>query len=258
MSDRARDWLPAGIVAGEGVRNAVSSAVAAWCEDWFARPAVRLAHLRTVEPEPAVLRAGWRRIGGQLAANLPRRNASRLLGWALDVQLEQQEQTETDQRLLEAFENRMLADLGRRIETALGMPLSGTPAFEAVDDPGGPYGGVSMALADAHEGDLMQLALPIEALLPFCRSSMPPRRERSEPMADLLPALGPTTVRIAASLGRAELSLDDLRNLAPGDVLVLGTGVNDPIDISLSGSQAVLAKARLTDQDGQLALILQA
>lgn len=249
MTQPARPWLPAGHLTCERVRSAVSGAVGAWSEAWFGRPLVRLSTLRVGETG-VVARAGWL-AAGSLGISLSRRSAGQLLGLALDATLDQQPQTETDQEVLEHLERAMMSDLGQRLEQALGM---------GDQDPGprseGGAHDVVASLWDA-DGEIAQVSVPQSALVALVRRHAPPPRTSTEALTRRTEGLGPQEVSLEATLGVATLSLEEFRNLAPGDVLVLGTALDDLLALSIAGAAAPVAQARLTQADGQMALALQ-
>ena len=71
----------------------------------------------------------------------------------------------------------------------------------------------------------------------------------------LVSAIGATEVQIEARLGRAEISLADLRGLRTGDILVLDTAIEQGASLSVAGQQ--IARASLTEVDGRHALSVQ-
>lgn len=249
MTQPARPWLPAGHLTCERVRSAVSAAVAAWSEAWFGRPLVRLSTLRVGEAG-VLARAGWLAIGS-IGISLPRRSAGQLLSLALDATLDQQPQTETDQEVLDHLERAMMVDLGQRLEQALGMSDGGHGARSE--------GGAHDVVASlwGADGEIAQVSVPQNALVALVRRHAPPPRPSAEVLTRRTEALGPQEVRLEATLGVATLSLEEFRNIAPGDVLVLGTALDDLLTLSIAGAAAPVARAHLTQADGQMALALQ-
>lgn len=257
MTETVRAWLPRGVGTGEEVRAAVKRTVADWSEQWFGQDTVSLSTLRPVEGAPeGVDRAGWRRHGAAVGINCGGRAAQRVLGWALDTRLDLLELTDNDQLLIDAFGERLFGDLTARLETALGV--AGDLPDRRPIDPFDGQGGVIASLVDAHGGTVVALALPQDAIAAFCRARAPAPRPATAPLLDRAAALNPETITLEAQLGRAELSLGELRTLAVGDVLVLNTGVGDAIDLGLPGAGAAPLRGRLTHLDGHVALTLQA
>ena len=252
-------WLPPEAAIGEPVRTKVREAVDRWSEHWFSKSSVRLSDLEPITAARAARTDpdDWR--GGRGAISVKRAGmAWRLLNLALDVRLELLRLTERDRKLLDAFERTVVEDLVLKVEQALGaMPV---PA-EADSHPGNPYGrlgGVMASLTDDAGMALLSLAIPLETLLPLCVPIAPGRLTRDEQLGSLTGALATTAITVEANLGEATVRLEDLRALAPGDVLILDRAIDEGLEITLAGSRHVLARAKLTDADGRLALRLHA
>ena len=249
MSQAAvHDWLPADIALRPAVRARIEEAVAAWSADWFAGRAIGVSQVRTV----ARFKDGdGRRIqGGATAVSYSDRASKRLLDWALDVRLDQAVLTPLDQKVLDGFERRLVEALLVKLDSA----LAAKPATGATF---GPLGGLEVALSDAQSGDLLSLAVPLEAVLSLARASLPAPGPRG-PLDDLGGALGDTDVVIDITLGQSDLRLADLRTLAAGDVLILDTPLDGAGHVTLAGTGEVFARAALTDLDGLMAVTFQA
>lgn len=181
----------------------------------------------------------------------------RMAGWALDAQLDHLVLKKADRRLLDSFEQKLLADLARKIELAFGIEPS-VGSRGAIKNPFGKLGGVAITLAGDNALPLLSIGIPLQIVLPLCRSSLGPVERKPAQLASFAHALGCADMAIEATLGHAEISVADLRGLAAGDVLVLTRALNDAVQVSLSGSDTAFARGKLIDLDGQIAIALEA
>ena len=261
MSRKAATWLPIGIVMRDDVRFVVGAAVEQWSKVWFSRVRLRLGVVKPVAPGMRGYgdEGGWRAPGSAVAINSSPRATARLADWALDAGLEASRAgpTATDSRLLALFESRLIDDLALRVDRALGIVRGSDNAAPAGDDPLRGRGGGLFPICDESGSRLFWMAAPFEPLADLCRRSLAPRSARATPLIARRAALASQTVTIEASLGEVELTLNELQNLAPGDVLVLNRGLSDPIDIRRSGQNTVVARARMIQDEGHLALALE-
>lgn len=252
-----RNWLPLDFVTRGPVTSKIEGAVAAWSARWFVRERVNATRF-AAQAGGGQDAGGWRWQTGPVAINVSAAAKARLLDAALDARLQQLEVTVADRRLLDLFEASLLDDLICSVETALDAGKSSP--YEACS-PGSPYGakgGLRVILTDALGADLLTLAVPYEALLPHSLALLGRDRPVAPPLESLTTALGPSSVTVEGSLGQVEVPLRDLSSLAPGDVLVLDKALEADLDICLAGSDRPVARARLTQVDGHVALILQA
>jgi hypothetical protein len=259
-SNTARDWLPLDVARRDAVRAVVDEALSVWSRLWLPRRRIAVSAWDAVAREArttATDGAGWRLVGSAIALSCSPRAASRVLGWALDVSLDDVVLSEADRRVIEGFEQQLFRDLVAQVERALGIAGEGRAQPLGVADPFDALGGVVASLSDSGSGALLTLAIPMAVLLPFCRRSLPRPAAATTPLVGRLAALGPAAVGLEAWLGQADLTLAELRHLAPGDVLVLDRPRDSAAEISLPGSASVFATAALTDVDGRRALVLQ-
>lgn len=260
MTGAARDWLPIEVVAGEAVRSVLDAAARDWGSAFFTR---RRFAVDRIKPVAASARAptegpGWRRYSANVSISVQRLTASQLVARALDADLGAVAVSDQDRLLLDSFERKLFAELAARIEAKLGSTGQAYDGPREVADPFGPEGGAVAVLTEDNGARLMSLALPGRVLLPLCKRSIPPSSRSRSRLKSPAAALAPTQVVLEATLGSAEVALADLRDLAPGDVLVLNRALDAPADIRLKDAQTVIARARMIEVDGQMALSLQA
>lgn len=253
MRSAVREWLPAEAMAGEAVRSALDAAVRQWSSRFLGRsalgvdmlkPSRRLANERYDGAE-------WRSLSAYVAVSASSQAVSRLGQLAFGV-LSHVTQTEHDRLLSKVFEKKLLLSLAEAIETALGI-VGDRPATNAI--PADASGGVAL-ISDQSGARVLHLAISSRALIPFCKRSLAPAPRARRPLKDLASALSPTEVVVEASLGRAEVSLDDLRSISPGDVIVLDRALDQPVEIHIKGAGGHVAQARLIEIEGRMALTL--
>jgi len=256
---RICDWLPADALVGPAVRDPIERAVAEWSSGWFAgRADLRLTAL---EPRPPLWaaelgRAAWHRRGAAVSLAVPPPALSRLRGKALDMRNAVRPETERDAALLRGFEARMVADLAARIETALGIcGRAATDASPAADPWAGGAAALCAIVAEPDGAEALRLAVPLEHAIAFRKKGLPPARRRPRPTRRDA-ALAHAKVRIGARLGSAALTLGEFRSLAPGDVLVLDRGLDQPVELLADGGTQCFARGRL-DRSERMTLIVE-
>ena len=254
-----RPWLPREAIIGPAFRSAVEETVRAWSADWL--PAGRLEPLefepgaRAWTDEGAALR--WLGYADAVAIAAAPRSASALVARALDAGPGQNAETDRDHALLKGFEHRMFADLAGRLSEALGaVPGRARPPAEVKEVWPAPEG-ATVRIGD-EKGETLRIAVGLGELVAFRKSrvaSAPSARRKLESRAV---ALSPVRVDVEARLGRAEIAVSDLRELAPGDVLILDRTVTEPVDLGVAGSNRNFARARLAENGDSMALTLEA
>lgn len=250
-----RDWLPVGAAAHRNVRARIAKAVAAWSEHWFMRRS--FAPLRYQE-RPRGFDAGgglrqWTRYRGAAAIRCSTTSTTSLMEAALSMRMSGLELSVPDIQLLDAFARAILGDLARRLEEELDIEATDR---DQPDQTAAPFlldGGVEISLSEGQGPEILYIGLPMQTLIPACREALP-QPARRPPLDRLQQALGSTPVRVRATLGHAQLGLQDIAGLAVGDVVVLGAGLDQAVDLSLSDRDCVFTHARLTDVDGEMAL----
>lgn len=255
--NQARSWLPLDVVTREPVTSKISQAVADWSARWFVRTRVTATRF-SAQAAVGQVESGWRGSSQSLAIKASPAAAGRLLDAALDARIELLEITVADRRLLDLVEISLFDDLLLQVQQALGIVDQRTDEPLSAASPYGQSGGLRVILTDTEGSDLLTLAIPYEVLLPHCITSLGQERPTSSRLESLGSAVGASSVAIEAKLGSVEVPLKDLGDLAPGDVLVLDKTLEGDLDICLAGSDRLVARARLTQVDGQVALILQA
>jgi hypothetical protein len=260
VTDEIRDWLPSTVLEHAAIREKITAAVAEWASHWLGRPAAHVGPCRSSsgpagEPSDG---APWRVHAAAVALSCPKKSVSRLLDLALDGHVDQLGVAPADRELLQAFERKLIGDLAVRAELALGFggELKERPAH--VPEPFDRLGGLSVAICDTSGGQLAMMAVPLRAAIASCRKLLPPRSGGREMLAPMRAVLGATAVQLDARLGKAEVSVTDLRRLSLGDVLVLDAEIEDGVRLTVGDDGRELARAVLTQAEGGQALSILA
>lgn len=255
MTRRPTPWSPAQVVERAAVQAPFDAALAAWRADWAPGLAVRIGgwRLGQADPRASVDGDGWRTPGAGVAFSCGPRARLRLANAALGLDLDAAQPNERDQAVVGGFCDRLLNDLAARFEAVLAAP--GAVGAYAEQAPAGRSPAMVIAAIEGTEGVLVRAALPAGPLEALYRRGLP-RRPATAALVDRADALCASAVRLEATLGEASLSLQELRAMAPGDVLQLDRKLTDPVRLSLADGGFV-AHAALTQSDGRLAVRLQ-
>ncbi|HEY9218637.1 MAG TPA: FliM/FliN family flagellar motor C-terminal domain-containing protein [Phenylobacterium sp.] len=256
MTDRARPWLPIGVADRPILRTKLATVVEAWADSWFADAKPSMLEFETREgaqagdhpPESIVYRS-------VLSASVTERALLRLLGCVMDLDPASGSVERGDLWVLRPFASQMIGDLLQRLEIGLGLEAeAGSTMAELPSRVPTRVVGFGVGLG---QDVLVSVLAPFELVLPMCEASLPPPRAAIAPLAPRLHALRSQQVPLEASLGRIELLLGELRTISPGDVLVLGRRLRDPVDITLAGSGTMVASGKLGEKQGRRALTLR-
>lgn len=251
-------WLPPEALTGEAVQSPIERAVEAWSAAWFAgRVRLQVRRLE-LEPESDVGKAAGASSGASAGAvvTIPEKSLSRFRARALQTSEAARVPGAGEAKLLRGFDQRMLANLGARIEGELGIANSETREDQAATPHrriGGPVLSITIAGLDASETARVEVFL--DHVIEFRKRLLPRPRPRA-PLAKLSSALAATRVSVSASLGAAQLSLGELNALRPGDVIILDKDLGMPAEVLAGPNHVSLGRARLNDAD-PITLVLE-
>jgi len=245
-----REWLPAEAVTGSVVRNALDTIIAEWAGLWFIDRVIRSVSLElSGKRDVTKLQAGPYIVGDVVTLECSAGAGALLVGWALSGEMDSLVVGEADRQLCDAFEERLLRDLVTRIEAGLGQ--QGLPSAAYAEPKG-----LVLGIGDNRGKPMLSLAIPFRAGLSFARKAMGARRQAEAELVSPVRALGSTRIVLEASLGRADIAIEDMQGLAPGDVVILDKSLTDPADLSLAGSSVVAVRAAVTVADSGITLTL--
>ncbi len=245
MSTEAWDWLPEEALAAPGVLKGLDDALEDWSRRWFStwRLLRQGVNFTGSAPEQPVVAAG-----SSLRIRGTAQSADKVAAGALHMDFARLELSDADQVVLQGFRDRILLDLARTVETALGGeagaadPASGLVVFDLRDDEG---------------RKLLLLETTRAALGRRRRSLLRPTPRPAAPLTDIGSAIAEAPVTVEARLGSAVVPLTEARKLTAGDVLVLDQPLDAPFELAGPGDTAI-ACATLADAASPRSLRLQA
>jgi hypothetical protein len=244
MTERgARAWLPKGAFSIGAVGACLAVPLESWTRRWFLRATAAVAAVRAEEGCAAPAAPQGIRVEGALAAlDLGGHGKRRLLEAALDADLAGQPLTDGDRRLLDALARRMAEDLLRLLEETLA--------------PGDKSEAASWFAATVVVGghDVLDLHVPAHVMVPRIKTFAAPAAGPRQKLTGRSEALKRTALIAHGFLGRAELGLDELKDMSIGDVLILDQALGDPVELRLAGSPAALARGKLLRTDNAVSL----
>lgn len=188
-----------------------------------------------------ILEDAARHDGGLVRLTLPTPGKRLLLEQLLDEPLAGKELTVADHRLLDEFAARASRDLIDRLGRL----------FDATSASGEESGELGLTI---NGQEVFRISYSPDAMVALIRGGIEARRRPDAPLVSRTEALRPCSAKIEAIVGSVALTLDDLRGLEPGDVLVLDRTTYQPIDLLLSLTRGAIGHGRPTVVDGQNAI----
>lgn len=224
-------WLPVDVRPPAALDALFAAPVADWASHWF---------VGEVPRAPAFERRGgggfWRQDHAGLAIGRDDDTAMRVGARIVGVAAEGR--GGADRALLERVAEPCLTDLRARLDAVAGggagFPVAQGPRWVATLGDG-----LLLGLSDALFATLVRRVLPPVAL--------PPLRPGAQ-------ALAAIPIRIGAAVGRAAMSVGELRALEVGDVVVLDRPLAEPVAIMANGHPLPRGRVRVVPADPTPAL----
>lgn len=244
-------WLPRGASTDSTIRRLLGEVLNSWSARWFASERVVVAGLEAV--------AGAATDNGIKSHDLRPGMALRTEGalHALVVQAVHKPAkaptTATDRAVLEHLGRAMLADLGEMLER--GLNIEGF-ARGLGDDTPFADGTLIVSLGVRGRAPLGELLIALPALVALRKKECVPAPERAPLHETLAGALTGRSLTLGAVLGRASVSLGSVLDLTVGDVVMLDTRIDQPIDLTVAGGVGL--KAKVFAADGGMSLHVHA
>jgi hypothetical protein len=237
-----RFWLPKDAFTGDVATAALSDCLARWGEPWFGARKLSAARLRRDEavPHASVLETRGTAASVEIAGDRKRR----LLEALLDTDLTQETRTEGDNHVLDA----LLAEVSAELVGALGELSAGTSVSPDEDN--------VRATITAGAREILDVIVPEAALVPLIKAQIGVAPAANRAFAVRTAGLKGMRVTARATLGHAELSVADVQGLAPGDVLVLDRGLNQPVELCLAEGGAAFARGVLRKSENGISIQL--
>jgi flagellar motor switch/type III secretory pathway protein FliN len=233
VTPAVRDWLPADAFTGTAVEAALAAVIAQWSERWFKRAdiGVRIASTNRAAAQDDVA-----------AVEFPESGKRVLLEAALGMPVAGQSVTDGDRRVLDVFAIQIAEDLATALTKAFGTATSANAGRSIT------------AMFSLSEGDLLSVSFPEHVVVPMLKARLIKSKLATGAMRKRIEALSQTKLSVEGVLGRAELAMSDLDELAVGDVVILDRALHEAIELRLSGSDRVIGRGKLGRSDGQISI----
>lgn len=256
MMATAVKWLPAGDGEQAALQRLVNTTVAAWQARWFAEADYKVTGMSPVSPRDiiAMRTPDWQRVAAGLIIQSTRITHDQLVCAALGLDEVASLNSETDRKLLDDLYAQIISDLKHSLASLCGVK---TP--ESASAPSGfdAAGGVRFQLAGQNSTIIADIFIGNAALSTMInRPSAPPRGKVG--LTARTAAVAPASITLDVNLGQATLSLSDLKQLAPGDVLVLDSLVKHGVHFAMARQKRAIAHGILCQDQQNFAVQLQA
>jgi flagellar motor switch/type III secretory pathway protein FliN len=233
-----REWLPHAAFTEDAVRPVLAGPIAAWGARWFVEGLPQMTSVR--HPECESRPAQCLQVQGKNChAGLSGRAKRALVEAALGVDLSGLTLMESDHKILDSFATEAISDL-----------------LGALDDIGdGSAGDVLFSITIALGGkEIAVVALSCQALIPAMKAAIGPRRRSEKPLGSRTEALKPAKLVAQGVLGHAELTLDELKDLVVGDVIILDNSLQNPVELRLPNTEQPVARGKLVRMTNQVSI----
>lgn len=232
-SKPCRSWLPAAALQTGAVEALLADVVRGWSRDWLARRSLALSGrlARTDGGVPSGDEAHWFALGEAIALSAPESARLVLARALLDAADGDTPATDDDRRLVDNLVGTALDDLRGRLSSLGGGEGERWSELSAGERP---------RLDDRWEVaislgvgvPLLRLAMSNDALVAVIKGTLP-RPEKAGPTSPPAAGLRGHVVEVSARVGHARVSLAELAELGAGDVIVLDSGLTDPVTLAI-------------------------
>lgn len=228
MSDLT-PWLPAEALSPVHFEQAISSLVGDWSSHWFpkakasCRPQLRSPLGRSSQ------QLAWRSWGQECGTCLDEAGRLALAEAMLDRAIAANAVQASDQPLLNDITNRCVDDLLGRLSWLIDHDRTPDLSGEAL----GPDSGAVWDIGLKRSGVTITLVISRSALVRWRKQLVP--ASKAPKLAGVVQALRAQPVGLGLDLGRGSLTLTELENLAPGDVIILDRAVDAPLELLAAG-----------------------
>ena len=241
MKTDVLEWLPVQALANDQILAAVGAAVAKWAGLWFGIAKFALVDVETsrnYHPLEVHDKTARRYDGGLWLVNCGD-YAQNLALLALDAVAKNSAHTASDRQLLSVFCERIADGIANMIADELELEQEQYPdqAWTAA------HGSLRIGLASANLDASMILVIEGPALVAFRKRSIAPYRPKGDVLSDRQSASVRTPCACSARFGFARLGKSDFVGLEAGDVIMLDQRIDEPVDLTLSTTGQLVAKA---------------
>lgn len=238
----ARPWLPGTAFTPQLLDRALGGLLADWSSDWF--PELRVGISGLGQPGDARLRAPEQiRVAGDCAmARMDGRGQRHLLEAVFGTGLQGTGLNDADHRVLQSFATCIVESLVHCVDAAL-HGTSAQPDEQRL-----------ALLVSADDIDLLELSVPAASVTPLIKTRIGRFLSKREQLTDRFAALASADVTVEAVLGEAVIGVQDLEGLAVGDVLILGSSIESPIELRLCVGKQSVGRGKLGRVDDRVAV----
>lgn len=242
----ATPWLPPGTSYAR-VEQRIVETVRGWSCAWFGDTRVGTNSIEA-RSKAATLPHELRACGGEAWLAVPTEVTSRVGHQALDLDRDIARHA-ADLPVLEAVGNDAIEDLQDRLTQMLGVQ----PDHQPDADPAAAFHrwAISWPGCDAPLTFMISAAQRARLLLDL----LPPP-PAPYPLAEGSAALAPVGLDLAATLGICDLTVAELRTLAPGDVLLFDHALSAPLPLLIDGSRSARGACSVTRDAERLNLLI--
>lgn len=241
MSGQARDWLPTGAFTLDAVRASLAPWIAHWSDRWFLNVKAEIGSVRPSKQNSRSAHSLTLR-GATTEAVLSGPGKRSLLEAALNTDLSGAVLAVSDHEILNSFASEAVKDLLAIVDNALGDECDrDSPKLSVVILVGG--------------GETIEMIVPSSSLVQAIKRTVPSTQNLRK-ATPRIEALKPVKLVAEGLLGRADLTLDDLRNLSIGDVVVLDVALESPVELRLRGTRKRIARGKMMRTNGRVSIQL--
>lgn len=247
MAPKGLAWLPPNALAAAVERLPIRDTIAAWSAHWFAGPAAELIGVERMGIDARLDGDAFTHDEGMTVI------AAEAAGVAVGNAMfgpPDEAATDADRIAIAHAVNAALADLRARFAQLVGMDDK-APWRQAL---------ISTSAGTCFRVRIGKLAPALtivigNALLAAAVRNRLPRTAHGPKVRPLAEGLALHPVAVSARLGACMLMTRDLAGLAAGDVIVLDTSLDDPVEIAIDGRPQV-ARCRVDARDTHLDLTM--
>lgn len=256
MTSPVREWLPDSALTGSLVQTTISALVANWSSRWFCQLPLAIERLHCADGLPTAINLEQERQfrGRIVVIQCSKTRLHQLVECALDMKESPPAWENSDRALIDAFADKMIADLLNEVEGALVKAEDHVPAWVYEQNGFRGNGIVYADLCDQRPRTLLTIALPRSAVIALCKEATDAPLRSPKKLTSRLNALSVVSVPIEVSLGTTTMSINDLRGVAIGDVVILDRSLKEGVDLIAAGSNRPFAKADLKPDNGHIVL----
>jgi len=236
----AKGWLPQCAFTDQALRLVLSDGILSWAQRWMCGHSVEMSGFHQGKAQRQALRTLRIQIASA-EVELSGHEKRVLLEALLNASLESRVMNEGDHRILDDFLTKAIKDL-----------LS---AFDVVEPSEGGGEWVSFKLGMAGK-DFATVALRTGSLVSKVKGLYRPNERDDDKPVSRLAALRSVTLVTEGILGRAELTLDDIGDLAVGDVVILDRPIDDPVQLRILTTGQIVREGHLIRTGNHVAIQL--